>query len=97
MAGPSGVDRPAAPVDHITDPFRVFAALMQGDHERAADLIVHMGDADLRALRPVAGALDKLTEAECEARRRAEALTEAAEWWAGANARASFRAGGQIQ
>jgi hypothetical protein len=72
-------------------------------------------DEELRELRPVAMALDVLTEAECEARRRAEAMREAAErwdaplpevvpagresdeWWAGANARAVFRAGGQIQ
>lgn len=62
----------------IGDPFRVVAALSQGDHDRAADLIVHMSDDDLRSLRPVAIALDMLTEAECEARRRAEVLVEAA-------------------
>jgi hypothetical protein len=68
MAGPSGMDKPAELVEHLDDPFRVFSALSQGDHERAAELMVGMSDKDFDSLAPVARALASLVESEGRAR-----------------------------
>lgn len=46
MTGPSGVDQAAAPAERISDGFRVFAALSQGDDARAVEVLAGMtGDA----------------------------------------------------
>jgi hypothetical protein len=68
MVGPSGADKPSDQVDYITDPFRVFSALSQGDPDRAASIIVRMGDVEFADLRRVAHSLDVMSAREAVAR-----------------------------
>lgn len=70
--GPSGMDAPApAAPSMFSDPFRVFAALSQGDHDRAASIVVRMDDTEFADLRRVAHALDVMSAREAVARRGA--------------------------
>lgn len=72
MAGPSGMDKPAAKVDHLDDAFRVISALSQGDPERAAAISDRMSMVEFGKLRLLARQLDELTEERWVTRRRAE-------------------------